>query len=32
VNVTNSVSVVNGQIQVTVPLSGKAMFFRVQWQ
>ena len=32
VNVTNSVSVGNGQDQVTVPLSAKAMFFRLQWQ
>ena len=32
VNVTNSVSVVNGRNQVTLPLSGKAMFFRFQWQ
>jgi hypothetical protein len=32
VNVTNSVSVGNGQIQVTVPRPAKAMFFRLQWQ
>jgi hypothetical protein len=31
-NVTNSVSLGNGQKQVTVPLSAKAMFFRLEWQ
>jgi hypothetical protein len=32
VNVTNSVSLGNGQNQVTVPLSAQEMFFRLQFQ